>query len=350
MKPKMNVINRTEGNKAKRIVRQLLFCVIILGITSGANAANIIAFGDSITASGSYPSKLSTLLNSNNKPSVVVNKGVGMETTPEGLARFDSVLASFPANFILIMEGTNDVGIGLSVETTRYNLQAMINKSKAAGVTPVLATLTPSDRAASPTLIPQVWNPMIVSLASSNGIYLADQYAATLPTWGAANVDGLHPNDAGHQVIANTWYSVIGPMISSTGSSTGGVSLVSSTDSKGSSSGGGCFIATAAFGTSMEKHVRILTEFRDIYLLNNYPGQQFIKAYYKYSPPVANFIRQNDGIRFVVRVLLYPLVGFSFVLLKFSLIWQLYLGGVFLICLFFSCLSFRPSNKHKNGV
>lgn len=334
MKTNLNVVNRTKNDNVWCRARLFLFCIIILGTPQGANGANIIAFGDSITAngsSGSYPSKLSTLLNNNNKPSVVVNKGIGMEKTPEGLARFDSVLKSFQANFILIMEGTNDVGVGLSVETTKYNLQAMINKSKAAGVTPVLATLTPSDRAGAPVLIPQVWNPMITSLASSNGVHLADQYTAILPTWSSTNVDGLHPNDAGHQIIANTWYSVISPMISSTGE----VSSGSSNVTKSSSGGGGCFIATAAFGNSLEKHVKLLTEFRDTFLLTNYPGQQIIKIYYKYSPPVANYIRQHESVKFAVRVLLYPFVGLSFVLLKAPLLWQLYFMALIgiLLCL-----------------
>jgi hypothetical protein len=44
--------------------------------------------------------------------------------------------------------------------------------------------------------------------------------------------------------------------------------------------GGGCFIATAAFGSNMERHVQILSGFRDKRLVNNYLGRKFIALYY----------------------------------------------------------------------
>lgn len=303
----------------------ILISAMAFSLVGTANSANITAFGDSITAghssrSGGYPPKLSSLLNGNGKPSTVVNKGISGEKTPQGLSRFDAVLASFPANIILIMEGTNDIRGGISVETTRHNLQAMINKAKAAGVTPVLATLTPSDRSGSPTLIPQTWNPMIRALASSNGIGLADQYAAIQPAWGSANADGLHPNDYGYQIIADTWYGTIAGMISSTGAVSGG--------GGGGGGGGGCFIATAAFGSPAEKHVVLLKEFRDKWLLTNSPGRLFVRNYYRYSPAVAEFISRNEGLKPAVRICLYPVVAFSYFLLKLSLPLQLALAAL----------------------
>ncbi|MFH1854058.1 MAG: alpha/beta fold hydrolase [Candidatus Omnitrophota bacterium] len=70
----------------------------------------------------------------------------------------------------------------------------------------------------------------------------------------------------------------------------------------GSSGGGGsCFIATASFGTPMCEEVKILCEFRDKHLLRSNAGQQFIKLYYKFSPPIANFIRNKPAIKFLIR-------------------------------------------------
>ena len=43
--------------------------------------------------------------------------------------------------------------------------------------------------------------------------------------------------------------------------------------------GGGCFIATAAFGTTAESHVGILRDFRDQYLHSCQFGRKFISAY-----------------------------------------------------------------------
>ena len=77
------------------------------------------------------------------------------------------------------------------------------------------------------------------------------------------------------------------------------------------SGGGGCFIATAAFGTPMAEEVRALSKFRDECLLTNSPGRTFVKAYYKTSPPIADFIRNKPILKAMVRAGLKPLVWFS---------------------------------------
>jgi hypothetical protein len=89
----------------------------------------------------------------------------------------------------------------------------------------------------------------------------------------------------------------------------------------GSSSGGGsgCFIATAAFGSKFEKHVRLLRRFRDIYLMPSKIGRVFVNAYYRYSPPVADFIADHDTLRAMVRWSLIPLIGLSWMLLHLGI-------------------------------
>jgi len=82
--------------------------------------------------------------------------------------------------------------------------------------------------------------------------------------------------------------------------------------------GGGGGIATAAYGTPMAKHVRILSVFRDQYLLTNDIGRKFVKLYYKYSPPIANYIRSRDSLRAMVRAILLPLVGIIWVSMVFG--------------------------------
>jgi lysophospholipase L1-like esterase len=298
----------------------MLCCFFTLTLSNTSHGANIIAFGDSTTAGNEqatrgYAPKLAHLLNSNGKPSVVANYGKWSEKTTQGVNRIDSVLAAFPANLILIMEGTNDIRGGLSVDTTRHNLQTMINKSKAAGVTPALSTLTPSNKAGSETLIPQVWNPMIKSLASSNSLILADNYAATIGSWGSLNDDGIHPNDAGHQVLANTWYAKIAPTISSTGTVQ---SSGSDGGGGGGGGGGGCFIATAAFGSPAAAHITVLREFRDRWLLPHEAGRLFVNTYYTLSPALAETIRNHEGARMTVRWALYPLIAQCYLLVHLS--------------------------------
>jgi hypothetical protein len=101
----------------------------------------------------------------------------------------------------------------------------------------------------------------------------------------------------------------------------GAVAISPQTSSSPAVDGGssGCFIATAAYGSKSEPHVKLLRNFRDKCLLNNVFGKAFIRAYYAYSPPIADFISKHGTLRTIVQISLLPVVGMSWVALKLGL-------------------------------
>ncbi|MCE5263228.1 MAG: hypothetical protein LLG97_06815 [Deltaproteobacteria bacterium] len=74
---------------------------------------------------------------------------------------------------------------------------------------------------------------------------------------------------------------------------------------------GGCFIATAAYGSALEPRVATLRAFRDRYLLHRPWGRAFVRFYYAYSPAVADSIAGHGSLRAAVRLVLLPFIGFS---------------------------------------
>jgi hypothetical protein len=83
-------------------------------------------------------------------------------------------------------------------------------------------------------------------------------------------------------------------------------------------SGGGCFIATAAYGSNMDRHVKILTKFRDRRLLTNTIGRSILDAYDKFSPSVANYLHKHPFARAVVRYALVPITGIAYISLSIN--------------------------------
>ena len=70
----------------------------------------------------------------------------------------------------------------------------------------------------------------------------------------------------------------------------------------------GCFIATAAFGSSMAKELDALRAVRDRALLTNPLGRLAVASYYAMSPPIAGAIASDERLRAGARALLRPIV------------------------------------------
>jgi hypothetical protein len=78
-----------------------------------------------------------------------------------------------------------------------------------------------------------------------------------------------------------------------------------------------CYIATATYGTPLDSNINVLRDFRDDVLMTNPLGEAFVSTYYATSPPIADALRENDGLRAATRLsLITPLVYFSQFLLN----------------------------------
>ncbi len=71
---------------------------------------------------------------------------------------------------------------------------------------------------------------------------------------------------------------------------------------------GGCFIATALYGSSLAGEVEVLSDFRDRYLVSSESGRKFVELYYRVSPPAARFIERHPALRKLLRVQMTPFV------------------------------------------
>ncbi|MFC1820647.1 CFI-box-CTERM domain-containing protein [Thermodesulfobacteriota bacterium] len=107
------------------------------------------------------------------------------------------------------------------------------------------------------------------------------------------------------------------------------------------STSGGCFIATAAYGSSFERHVEILRKFRDVYLLPTRLGNAFVDVYYKYAPPAAAFIGKHEGIRAAVRIGLVPVVGMSYLALHTTAVEKIGIMLLLMVFLMVGCVYTR---------
>jgi lysophospholipase L1-like esterase len=141
----------------------------------------------------------------------VGNEGECGETSYGGLDKIDSVLLRWRPGVVLIDYSPNDLPYG--VNATIANLRGMITAARANKTVPVLGTLVPAvgDHAG--------WEPFIVALNARilvlcdvEGLSCADHYKAFVndpgfqeSPYALLDADGLHPNSAGYDLMAETW-------------------------------------------------------------------------------------------------------------------------------------------------
>ena len=173
-----------------------------------------MAFGDSLTAGvagRSYPDDLQDLLDRSGLRYRVDNQGVSGDTTTDGLARIENVIAEHPA-LVLLEFGGNDGLRGIPVDSTRGNLEQMIQRLRSAKLPVAVLGIT----------LPPNYGPEYVQPFTAMFPALAKQYRLPFMPFLLQHVfqnqslmqpDGIHPNGEGNRTVARDVFVLIRPIL-----------------------------------------------------------------------------------------------------------------------------------------
>ena len=192
---------------------------LFAGRSLAAETRTIVFFGDSLTAGygvdpdDAFPTLIQKKLNKTGRPWRVVNAGLSGETTAGGLRRLEWILRQ-QADIVVLELGGNDGLRGIPPETSRANLQAMIERirAKQPHATVVLAGMQ----------IPTNLGPDYTRLFAAMYPDLAEKnHTALIPfllegVGGVANLnqaDGIHPTAEGHRLVAETVWRTLQPLL-----------------------------------------------------------------------------------------------------------------------------------------
>jgi lysophospholipase L1-like esterase len=186
-----------------------------------------MAFGDSITeGDGStdgegYRSLLEPRLDGHFGEGSIIDAAAPGTRTNYGARRIDSALRSVQPAYVLILYGTNDWNERACRDAfpcyTVDSLRSMVRSAKAHHTLPVLSTIIPCNTGFDARTPPErnVWvsdmNDLIRPMAQQEGALLVDMFAAfmAVPDFHTLFSDHVHPNDAGYQLMTDTWFKAI---------------------------------------------------------------------------------------------------------------------------------------------
>ena len=191
-----------------------------------ANEQRVVFMGDSITDGwGRQHGKFFP-----GKP--YINRGISGQTTPQMLIRFRPDVIDLEPQVVLILAGTNDLAGNTgpsTLEAIEENLMSMAELAKFHGIRVVLASLLPvcdyikpqTNRRPPEKII--ALNAWMKDYAQKNGLVYLDYYSAMLDDKQMfkqdLTYDGLHPNDAGYDVMGPLAEKAIAAALQSNGQS-----------------------------------------------------------------------------------------------------------------------------------
>jgi len=178
----------------------------------------ILVLGDSLSAgfllqpSEAWPMLLTNKLRAAGLQFEIINASQSGGTTTGGLARLPAHLKR-PIDIFILELGINDAFRGVSVPEIEQNLQEMIDRVRAAspGVHVIIAGMQLPDYSADRYL--RAFGQMYSDLADKNRAALVPYLLQGVGGNPALNLgDHIHPNAAGHKILAQTVWSVLEPI------------------------------------------------------------------------------------------------------------------------------------------
>lgn len=187
-----------------------------------------MAFGDSLTEgklsvtptllidspAHSYPAKLLSSLTAlyPTQQITVINEGSGGERASEAFHRLNAALSLHQPDAVLLMHGVNDLNSTATGKTQAAvdALEDLIKAARARGLVVFVATLPPlrPPKASCPECV-EPFNQRLQRVVAAKGAVLADVHAAWGGRPGLMGADGIHPTEAGYEVIAATFLQAI---------------------------------------------------------------------------------------------------------------------------------------------
>jgi acyl-CoA thioesterase-1 len=184
---------------------------------AGAEPRVIVVLGDSLTAGlgvaqgEAWPARLQARLERDGYPYRVVNAGVSGDTTAGGRRRVDWVLRSRPEIAIVAL-GANDGLRGQDVAAMRQNLADIVARLAAGGARVLLCgmRLPPNYGADYTQAFTRAFGDVARQAQVAFMPFLLDGVAVDPQL---NQPDGIHPNAAGHRVIAERVWPFLLPLL-----------------------------------------------------------------------------------------------------------------------------------------
>src|SRR5262245_6761297 len=212
----------TQLTQNSKIIFLALCFLILRGLSMAAPSPRVILFlGDSITAGygldpdQAFPTLIQEKIDAKSWNFRVVNAGQSGDTSAGGLNRLDWLLKN--RIDVLILElGANDGLRGLPTETTRKNLQAIIERTK--DKYPEVKVIVAGMKV-PPNLggdYGRKFETLFVDVAKRNKAVLIPFVLEGVGGNRELNLpDGVHPTAKGHESIAGNVWKVLEPVLRS---------------------------------------------------------------------------------------------------------------------------------------